>query len=106
MQYSHGLVLVLGEDGVVERQLVLVEELLGHIGGDVQEGVPHPEDVLLSHSHHAGVLCPEKDIRKEGQEKGETVCDLEGGQLRSLLRCCRFGLVLAQSGRAPAEQIV
>ena len=39
----HRGVLLLGEDRVVELEVVLVEELRGHHGGDVQEGVAHAE---------------------------------------------------------------
>lgn len=37
-------VLLLGQDGVVEGNLVLLEELSGDITGDIEKGVAHAED--------------------------------------------------------------
>jgi hypothetical protein len=48
-------VLVLGEDGVVEGDAVLGEDLHGHLGRDVQQRVAHAQDRALQ--VHVRALC-------------------------------------------------
>ena len=39
-----GDVLLLGEDGIVHLDFVLVEDVLADLGGDVEEGIPHTDE--------------------------------------------------------------
>ena len=76
----HGRVLLLGEDGVVELDAVLVEELLGNHRGDVDDGVAHTEE----HAREAAGL----EVGRLRGARGETGAESRqaGGDRRSVAR--------------------
>ena len=71
-------VLLLGEDGIVEGEAVLVQQLHGDHRGDVQEGVAHAEEharEAAGFERSRGVKSPNRDTTKQissglGSRKG------------------------------------
>ena len=57
-----GDVLLLGEDGIVHLDVVLVEDVLADLGGDVEEGVAHPHEGAAELGHGAGGGGVAKDM--------------------------------------------